>query len=803
MEIDRRRVLAGALGLTGAALLGTRGSIAWAFDRRPREAAGAPVGMGVPAGEHPLAPPGSPGLVDEATWQGWVDDYLHGLTSPDVISQLARSHREPDYVWDAAAVKVGDFASMFDTIDNWKDTRDFRFMDIHWMLHLADGATPTRTLDPTVIDAFESRLAGARWRYDDPLPDGVTDNQWYWSENHLIIGLVGEYLAGQRMPDRVFGITGLTGAEHMARSKPDILAWIEERARFGFFEFHSTVYMRFNIRPLMMLAEMADDPDLIRAAGMGVDLCLLDVAAHNHKGSYVAAEGRVYAIADAASWAMSRFLWRNSDGPVGTGVDSTTVSLCAAQRYRPPQVLLDIARSSGETLVRERHGVYYDAATPITPDPVAPFGYDFDDPENLEFWWSQGAVGLWPMSHVNLEQATKFRLFDNDALSDIQLLVALNGNDPDKLAAYLQKNQAILNFGHLQEVNTYHWRNDVVALATAQDYRFGSMRDQVKPWKAVIDERVVVYTTHPRSAPDPNMFGRDGKPGYWTGEASQPRSAQFERTAVHIYQPAWDKTTDAVLWQVFQYQDFTHAFFPQERFDEVVQDGNWTFGRKGDGYIGLWSWRAPTWTTHDTGVYDTRGLVEPFDLVAKGGPDNVWIVEVGDASQGPFADWLAARLASPIDVTRDADGFTVGWTSPASGALAFGSSGPFVVDGAEQALDEFPRHDAPWGRVERLQLQHEVAIGDATLELDFEAMTRTHGPVPPPPPTTTTTTTTPTTSTSTTTSTTTTSTTSTSTTTTSTTPTSTSTTTGPASAPSTATPAVPATPTSASPRFVG
>jgi hypothetical protein len=174
MEIGRRRVLAGALGLTGAALVGVRGTRAWATAPLPS------VTFDLPPGDYPLAPPGSPGLVDEATWQGWVNDYLHGLTNPDVLSQLTRSHREPAYAWDAAAVTVGDFAGMFDTIDNWKTpglpvhghplaAPPGRWRDAH------------RTLDPTVIDAFESRLAGNRWRYDDPLPDGVTDNQWFWS----------------------------------------------------------------------------------------------------------------------------------------------------------------------------------------------------------------------------------------------------------------------------------------------------------------------------------------------------------------------------------------------------------------------------------------------------------------------------------------------------------------------------------------------------------------------------------------------------------------------------------------------
>ena len=111
-----------------------------------------------------------------------------------------------------------------------------------------------------------------------------------------------------------------------------------------------------------------------------------------------------------------------------------------------------------------------------------------------------------------------------------------------------------------------------------------------------------------------------------------PRSAQHERTGIHIYQPAWDETTDDLLWGVFGYQDFTHAYVPQDRFDEVVQDGNWTFVRKGDGYIALWSWRAPTWRAYDPAIYPTDGMVKPFDLVAEGGPDNVWIVEVGDAT---------------------------------------------------------------------------------------------------------------------------------------------------------------------------
>ncbi len=741
MQYGRRRFLRGAAGLTGAGLLGASAGRSWALPSAP------PTRFVLAPDESPLAPPGSPGLVDEATWQAMVDEYLHLVTggNPAVVTHLVRAHREPGYVWDAGGVDVGDFASWFATIDNWDDTRDFRFMDMCWILHLADGATPTRTIDPSVIQAFEDRMAANRWRYDDPYPADRDDNQWYWSENHIIIGLCDEYLAGQRMPGRVFDITGLTGAEHMTRSKPDILAWIEERARFGFFEFHSRVYMRFNIKPLTMLAELANDPELIRAAGMALDLCLLDAAAHNHQGSYVAPQGRVYVMRDAMPWTLSRFLFRDSPVPLGTGADNTTDFLCAAQRYRAPQTILDVAVSPGESLVRERHGIYVDPAAAVVADPVAPFGYDFDDPENLEFWWSQGAIGLWQTSETSIQAAHDHRLFEQDALAEIALLVSVIGEDPNVLEPYLRRNHAILNYGHLQEVNTYHWRNDAVALSSAQDYRFGSMRDQVKAWQAVIDERAIVYTTHPSTEPGDEVFDNDGKPGYWTGEASMPRSAQHERTAVHIYQPEWDETTAPLLWLLFSYLDYTHAFFPQDHFDEVVQHGNWTFGREGDGYIGLWSWRVASWRTYGPGV-DTGGMVLPFDLVAEGGPDNVWIVEVGDAGQGSFAAWVAERVAAEPTVVRDIDGFTVDWTSPASGALAFGSTGPFTVDGVEQPLSGFPRHESPWGEVGRLEMLHSFATAHTWLELDFDGMSRTHGDVSDPTPTTTTpTTTTPTT----------------------------------------------------------
>ena len=48
---------------------------------------------------------------------------------------------------------------------------------------------------------------------------------------------------------------------------------------------------------------------------------------------------------------------------------------------------------------------------------------------------------------------------------------------------------------------------------------------------------------------------------------SIPRSAQHERTGVHIYQPAWGESNDPLVWAAFKYRGYTHAYFPQDHFD--------------------------------------------------------------------------------------------------------------------------------------------------------------------------------------------------------------------------------------------
>lgn len=733
--MNRRRFLLASTGaLVGAGLAGctsndnSAGGITSSTDASGGATGGAKTG---------LIEPGSVGLMDEDVFQERVDAYLTFATaslSPgnatSVASHLLKAERDAKFTWDPTAVTAEAMAKSFDKIDSWEDTRDFDLMYLIWLLHLGEGDTDMTRLDPGLLGEIENRLVANRYRYDDPLPADRIDNQWFWSENHIIINLTNEYLAGQRMPDRKFAVTGLTGAEHMERSKPEILKWVAERIELGFFEWHSNVYMLKNITPLLMLSELSSDDEIAAAAAVGMDLCLLDMASHNHAGCYTAPRGRTYkkdkmSSLDEATFDTAKFVFDDTDAKYTSATDGGATYLCAATRYRPPRALVEIATASGPSVVRERHGVFFDGSTPVVDNPKAPYGKDFDDPANLSFWWSLGAIGMWPLAETGIAAGNKFRLWDTKLFSQVKLMAALNDYDPKRVAPWLQERAAAINFGFLSEANTYAYREDKVSLASVIDHRPGEMRDQAHSWQAAIDENAMMFTNHPVTDVDHSTEWRDdGRPGYWTGEASMPRSAQFERTAVHLYLPKWDEKTDPLVWGVFGYRPFTHAYVPQDHFDRVVQDGNWTVGERNGAYIALWSWRTPTWRVYDPAVIATRGMVKPFDLVAEGGPDNVWIVEVGTKADGDLDAFVAKLTANAPRVERGDDGFSVSWASPSSGDIEFSNSGPFTVDGKDQKLGDFPRHESPWGSVDHLSKTYALEAGDAKWTVDSKGWKR-------------------------------------------------------------------------------
>jgi len=273
-------------------------------------------------------------------------------------------------------------------------------------------------------------------------------------------------------------------------------------------------------------------------------------------------------------------------------------------------------------------------------------------------------------------------------------------------------------------VHSYTYRARDVMLSTAQDYRPGVFAEQEHAWQATLDEKAIVFTSHPKNEPQQGTEWPDDD-GYWTGTGSIPRSAQYRTVGFHIYSPQFEPMGPP--FDSFSYLDYTHAYFPQEYFDEVRQSGNWTFGRKGDGYVALWSQRAPEWRTHDPAKVFTHGLTKPFDLVARGGPDNVWIVEMGDAAKWKTFDAFRRAITDASVKVAAGAAHAVDYTSPTEGRMTFGFSKPLTVAGKGIDLHPSSRLDNPYVQVPFEGKRYDVKAGDTSLLLDFDAWTRKVG----------------------------------------------------------------------------
>jgi hypothetical protein len=691
------------------------------------------------------------GFMDRAVFEARQLDWLAFATedpmdagSPaNVLAHLEREARDPAFSVAAGSVPDDAWDGIFDKMWALRDTSDFdalRFLDL---LHAYRGHP---VASEVLWQNTEQALLDFKYWYADPTParivggEQVIDDMWYWTENHILIFKTCEYLAGQHLKDRVFSTTGLTGKQHMKRAKPFILDWLKERAKLGFTEWHSNVYYNLDVRPLLILVEWAEDRKIQKRAQMVLDLVLLDIALHTHRGTFGATHGRSY-IKDKASadtedtFDTSKLLFDDTSLPYGSRGSATAVSFARAKRFQLPEVIRRIATHDEPMVDRERMNVPLDEVPPADPatakPPKAPFGWDYRNEKYLPFWWSMNAQSAWQLLPLTFEVGERENLWAGQ-FSPFAALRNIVWVEGDFEATIIRAQNAaaslwpLINQALLKEVNTYTYRTADYMLSTAQDYRKGVRGSQTHTWQATLAERAMVFTTHPSYLPvapggmippdwDWQQEDEPG-PGYWTGEGAQPRSAQHENVGITIYSPQYVPIASLG----FDFREETHAYFPVAHFDEVVRAGKWTFGRKDDAYVALYSWRDVAWRGGQPEVFQNGGL--DFDLVAEGGANNVWIVECGSLTEWPggFAAFQAAFSDGLVSATPTAKSFDVTFASPSQGEVALGWEGPLVVAGQAHALGDYPRFDNPFAQVEFGKKKYEISDGEYSLKLDFE-----------------------------------------------------------------------------------
>ncbi|MCI9143844.1 MAG: hypothetical protein HFH87_14730 [Lachnospiraceae bacterium] len=160
------------------------------------------------------------------------------------------------------------------------------------------------------------------------------------------------------------------------------------------------------------------------------------------------------------------------------------------------------------------------------------------------------------------------------------------------------------------------------------------------------------------SSPNNVAEGSGLRPDYWAGQAFLPRVLMHGRTLTVI----WHNVNNPDIWM-------THCHFNARKFDEVVSEAGWTFGRKGDSYVGIYS--STPHSFRREGAYAGRELISD-------GNETVWLAECGSRREdGSFEDFRKKMAAA--EIVQEGEQFR--FVSPGSGRLEFGLTEGFLADG--------------------------------------------------------------------------------------------------------------------------
>jgi hypothetical protein len=620
-----------------------------------------------------------------------------GFKATGIFNQLARL--ELNRPLDAAV-----FRDAIAYVHSNRDCNDFTLGGILRVLYLYGK---TRTFPSDLMD--ELRIAVQRFRFwwDEP----GADTRCFWTENHQVIFHMDQLLAGQLYPDAVFQITAKTGREHVAIALRRLRRWMDWRIRFGFSEWLSNAYFVEDLMALANLRDFAEQEDIRARAEMLIDLLLFELAMHSRRGVMGCTHGRSYPHLikgarhdDISSVCALEF---------GTGAFLSKENLAAlslaTSGYRCPPVLAAIARDTEHvSLCRERHSVNVEDA--------ARAGVSYDADEDAPLFLSIQDY-LNPLTLTSQERVVR-----NGHMWQAQLYPQAREQFARQTAKWGRVKYPWLDCHAMGEVNIQTLRTPDFLLSCAQDYRPGSPGYQQHIWQATLDADAVVFTNHPGS------INEMSRPNFWAGNGLMPRAVQQGNVVICIHHVPLDDPYhfidvpdgthlhgDCVHVAGTPPLPYSHAYFPRKAFDEVTQRGPWTFGRKGESYLALYSQNPVTW------VRDAAGEENELRTAAN---DNIWICEVGARRDGlDFAAWTEAVAAATVRC----DGLRVTYESPSQKRLSVGWTEPLTVAGREVPVHGYPRYDNPYcGTVaggEQLTIRH----AGASLALDFGKHSRQIG----------------------------------------------------------------------------
>lgn len=242
------------------------------------------------------------------------------------------------------------------------------------------------------------------------------------------------------------------------------------------------------------------------------------------------------------------------------------------------------------------------------------------------------------------------------------------------------------------EVNHVTYKTPDFMLASAQDYRPGQPGWSELIWQATMSPDAQVFVTMPGAY----SLADGRRAGWWCGNASLPRVAQWRDTIIALYQAP----EQAGL-------GFTHAYFPAFAFDEHSIEQGWAFARKDNAYLALRaSPEAEFIELGDDAQRELRSL----------GSQTVWLCQMGRADvDGSFEEFRARVLAQQPAV----DGLRVDWTTIRGERLGFAWTGALTVNGEETPITDFGQVESPFAVAAYPAETMDIVYGEDVMRLHF------------------------------------------------------------------------------------
>jgi hypothetical protein len=636
--------------------------------------------------------------------QGFIQrkrTYLEGCKTSDSNSaQSARAYL-------GLSVNEETIEKSLNKINSYRDTSDF---DMNYHLRLMYFDRDTQVLSLELKNQIKNTILGFKYWFTEPNEDKMI----MWTENHMILFHTAELLAGQLYPNEIFNNSGMTGIDHINHALPLINRWLDWRVKYGFAEFHSNIYFKYDLTALLNLVDFSEDETIVTKAAMLIDIMAFDFANNYFRGIYATTHGRTKdenkmgtsleapASRDSTSepaWIILGIGYHNPDDKG----NSAAYALSTSERYIPPPILEDIASDAKlYNEHKERNSI------DLKEGPNYGFGYSSED--DLMFWLPMSAPFAPPLIDAIIELKETYNLdpwalFHEELFFDIvNLFSSLRGLS---ISEFCELWNVVTLGACLETANCYTYRTPYYQLSGAQDHKKGMNNVQDHIWQASLDEGAVVFTSSPGGVSDQVFTGG------W-----RPRATLYKNIGVIQYDreslPLDLEILFILIGMVMTgYRPYNHAYFPRWAFDDVQTHGKWTFGMKSNGYIALYS-QEPTWWESD---YEIRS----------NGKKNVWIVELGSIEEyQSFDHFISAILQTQIEILPLALGYEIRYLSPSQGMVSVSWNDPLYVGGQEIDLGPYPTFDNDYCyqefNTDKVTIEYETQV----LELDFDTATRTY-----------------------------------------------------------------------------